>query len=488
MNVGRTSLLLVPLALAARGVAFFVPVVFAAWYGVSNVMDAFFYALNIPTFFLVLGASAVATVIVPPLAALAERDPAGRSLFVGAALTWSVLVTVALGVAIGLVLPLFLPYTDFDAPTRDLTWGFYWRLLPVVSLNAATAVLKSACDVSGRFRLAAASPVLRTVVLIGTAGLMRDQGPASLPLAIALGLLAECVWLGGVLLAEGIVPWPTLRVPPALAATARMLIPVLTGETLLALNVVIDKQFAAGLPSGAVSILEYADRARLIPQTLLETTLLVVAYSAWARARARGDEAGRHRAVATTFWWIGMLAPPMLGGMTVGREALVRLLFEHGAFDPTYTALCADVLGAFLVGLLAALVAVVAFKAHVVAGRYRLVGALGILSFALNTTLNAVFIGPFGLVGLAWSTTLTTAIVALAAFAPLWPELRHRLAPETGRQLLGAVGASALLTATLTATIRPARVDDPALWLCAVPYLMVLAWSGRKVALQGASR
>lgn len=482
MSVGRSSLLLAPLAILARGVAFFVPVVLAAWFGVSSEMDAFFYSLNIPTFFLVLGAGAIATVVVPTLAEVAEREPADRGRFVGAAALYSATGSVIVGIAIGVALPHVMGLTSFDPTTTAQAVGFYWALLPSLTLNAVNAVVKAAGEVHGRFRTAGLSPIIRTVLLLGAARLFRDVGPACLPWALALGLAGETVWLTVVLRRAGVRIVPSFTVPPSLLRTGRAFLPVLVGETLVALNVVVDKQFAASLPAGSVSMLEYADRARLIPQTLLESSLMVVAFNAWARARARDDDRGRHEAVARAIWWVFMLAPPALGGMIVGRLALVRALFEHGAFSPESSAPTAAALGAFLPGVFASLLGALVVKAHVVAARYRLVLALGILSFGMNATSDAIFVGPFGLVGLAWSTTVTNLAVVAVAGRALLPEVRGRLAPGPLREALVVVAGSAALTLLATQLLpAPESVTTPTLWLLAIPYVALLAWAGWRV-------
>lgn len=485
MNVARTSLLLAPLAIVARGIAFFVPVVLAGWFGVSPDMDAFFYALNIPTFFLVLGAGAIATVLVPTLATLGARAPEERGRFVGAVSLWAAGSSVGIGILIGLALPTAMRLTTFDAATRDAAVGFYWALLPALGLNATNSVLKAACEVQGRFAQAGTSPVVRTAGLIGVAWAFLARGPAVLPWALAAGLLVEGLWLAAILVRAGVIPRPRLAVPPALLELGRGLLPVLVGETLVALNVVVDKQFAATLPVGSVSVLEYADRARLIPQTLLESSLMVVAFNAWARARARGDEAGRHEAVARALWWVGLLAPPVLGGMVVGREALIRLLFEHGAFDPAYTGPTASALGAFLPGVFFSLLGALVVKAHVVAGRYGLVMRLGVLSFVLNAGMDALLAAPAGTVGLAWATSVTNLVVVGWAFTALLPEIRGTLPRAELRWMAGLLATTVCLTAAATLLLpTPESVADGRLWALAVPYLMLLG-VGAAVARRG---
>lgn len=483
MSVGRTSLLLAPLALLGRAAAFFLPVVLAAWFGVSAQMDAFYYALNVPTFLLVLLATAVGTVLVPGFAAVLQRAPEQQSAWLSAAATWAVGLSLALGGLTALALPLVLGLTQFDGSTQALAVRIFCQLLPFLGVNVLCAVVKAGCDVHGRFREGAAAPLWRAVGIVGSAYLLRGYGPGVLPIPLTVGHTVEVLWLVWVLRRAGVRLWPTLTAPRELWDAGRALGLVLVGETLFAANTVVDKQFAAALPAGSVSILEYADRARLIPMTLLESSLLVVAFATWARARAAGDERGFHRAVSTAIWWVVLLAPPVLGGMVVGREAMVAALFEHGVFTPADTPPTAAALGAFLPGVLATLCASLCIKAHVVAGRPRAVLALGVLSFVINITLNALFMGPFGLVGLAWSTTGAGLTVAAAAWMMFPAEARAALPARRWGVAAGLLaGTAALTVAAVTTAPAPASVLEPRLWAWAVPFVVLLAagaWTAR---------
>ncbi len=481
MSIGRTSLLLAPLAVVARAVAFFVPVFIARWYGVQSATDAFYWALSVPTFLLILGSTTMGTVLVPVLARLRVEAPDRVAPFVGATATLAAALFVALGVLFSTAAPWVLP-DAFDPPTRALAARFAWALVPFLASVAVAAVLKAACEVHGRFSGPAGAPVVRALTTIFVVGTFRDLGPMVLPAGVLCGSLAESILLALVLTREGLRLRPHLALPPELADAARAFGPVLGGETMVALNLVVDKQFAATGPEGSVSLLEYADRARMIPQTLLESTLLVVAFNAWSAARARGEDEGRHRGVATALWWVCLLAPPVLGGMAVGREALVRLLYEHGAFTPEHTAITADALGAYVPGVLFSLLGALIVKAHIVAGRYRLVFALGVLSFALNAALNAALQPIFGLAGLAMATSITTAVVTLTSFGRLLPDLRGAFPPARAWTAVGLALASGALA--LAATFRgfaPGNITDPWLWVASVPFLGLLGAGALRV-------
>lgn len=484
MSVGRTSLLLAPLALLGRAAAFFLPIVLAAWFGVSPSMDALYYALNVPTFLLVLLAAAVGTVIVPGFASLVQRAPEEQSAWLSAAATLAVSIAMCLGVLTALLLPTVLTLTQFDESTRTLSVHVFWQLLPFLGVNVLCAVVKAGCDVHGRFREGAAAPLFRAVGIIASAWALRDYGPSVLPIPLTIGHTAEVLWLIWVLRKAGVRLWPTLNVPKDLWGAAQALGLVLIGETLFAANTVVDKQFAAALPAGSVSILEYADRARLIPMTLIESSLLVVAFATWARARAKGDHAGFHRAVSTAIWWVFLLAPPVLGGMVVGREAMVSMLFERGVFSVADTPPTAAALGAFLPGVLATLCATLCIKAHVVAGSPRTVLCLGLLSFMINVVFNSLLMTPLGLVGLAWSTTGASTVVGITAWMLFTPQARAALPIKQWAPAWALAGVSGALTGlAVWNDSTPKSVLDPKLWIWAIPFVVLLgcgAWFARR--------
>jgi hypothetical protein len=117
-------------------------------------------------------------------------------------------------------------------------------------------------------------------------------------------------------------------------------------------------------------------------------------------------------------------------------------------------------------------------KAHVVAGRYGLVCLLGLLSFALNSVLNAALLRSFGVPGLAASTTATNVVVVGIATWKLWPDIRGTLpTPAVRVVLLGA----ALSGALATALPAPPSLASPALWWAALPFLALLGLFARRV-------
>ena len=478
MSIARRSLTLLPLALVSRGVAFTVPVLLAQWYGVSADMDAFYYALGIPTFLLVVGATTVGSVLVPSLARLPQdRESNGAGALLGGAVLWASVGAAVFGFSLTFVLPSALALTsDFSAETIEKTRQFCIGLLPFIVCVAAGSALRAGIEIQARFTWSALSPMIRTGALLSAALLLRDRGPAGLPLALFIGTVTELLWLYAGLWTTALRPRFVLW-PATLGPALRRFAPVLVGETLVALNVVVDKVYAALLPEGSVSLLEYADRARVIPMTLFEASLLIVAFNTWARVPA----AERGHEIRRALRWVLLIAPPVLCGLWVGRLVAIQVVFERGAFGPESTVAVAAAFGMFLPGVLAAMLAGLAVKAHLLADRARLVLVLGVASFAINASLNAVML-QFGITGLALSTSLTSWIIAALSLARLWREL------PSGRSWsvpLGILATSVVLAFALSISgIEPTSVADPRLWAAAVPFVILLGLGLREAQIK----
>mgnify|MGYP003881588271 FL=1 len=474
-TVGRTSVLLVPLALVSRGLAFAVPLVVAMWFGVGHITDAWYWALAFPTFALVLASTALGTAATPPIASTRAERPEQLPRVVGGLVSWTAIGSGLAGLAICLTAPPALPWlTDFAPDTRDLTAQFLWELLPFMVLTSAGAVLRVTCEVHGRFFTVAFTPFIRASVVIGTTAALKPViGPHALPWGLVAGELVQVGFWSLVLHRAGVRLRLRPHLDPTVVAVGRDLAPILGGEVLVALNLIVDKAFAAHLPPGSVATLEYADRARVIPQTLLESTLLMVAYASWANLRASGRVTEARHAIDQALRWTLTLAAPCIAGMFIGRVALTRLLYERGAFLVEDTIHTASVLGWYLPGVLPTLLGILAVRAHVLERNLTLVFWLGALSVAGNALLNSLWMGPLGLGGLALATTLNMTLIPGLY---LW-KLRGTVpySPSRWAAPLGLTATSiAIAVAAELTTGPPETVTDITLWAWSLPCFILL--------------
>ncbi|MEU2059432.1 lipid II flippase MurJ [Streptomyces sp. NPDC013455] len=159
----------------------------------------------------------------------------------------------------------------------------------------------------------------------------------------------------------------------AVAEAARpMDVPLLASVLLFALcrqsQVLIERFLASGLPSGAISHLNYAQKVAQIPMTL-SMMLCTVTFPVVARALADGDtERARDRverdlALAAALVLLGTAA------VVACAPQLIGLLFQRGAFTAEDTAATAAVMRVYAFGLLGQTLTGVLVRSYFSAGR-----------------------------------------------------------------------------------------------------------------------
>jgi putative peptidoglycan lipid II flippase len=457
MQIGRTALLLVPLAVLARGSAFGVTIALALWFGVDRATDAYFYAVAFPVLALALFSNAIGIALTPALAEALTHRPEEAADLTGAACVGGALLGGILGLITCLVLPSLLPaLTAFDSETLALAERFLWELWPYMAMTPVTTALRVGCEVKGAFRQATLSPAVRAVAtILGTWLLLEPVGPDAMPLGLLVGEVAQLGWHWLVLAREGVVVRPRLAWTPGLAQVARDSVPILGAELMVASNMVVDKLFAGAMPAGAVAVLEYADRARIIPQVLLASTLMPVAYASWSHMAARG-EAGFGEAVDQSLRWVGALAAPVLAGMFIARVPLVQWMFERGAFTAQDTWDTAQVLRWYLPGVWPMLLGLLALRAHVLRRRIWLLFGLALISVVHNAAWNLALIPTMGLEGIALATSLNLTVVPALFLWALRRDLADAATWSGWWPVLAAAAGSAVVAGSLEALWGPA--------------------------------
>ncbi len=450
MQVGRTALSLVPLALLSRGSAFGVTIALALWFGVDRATDAYFYAVAFPVFALALFSNAIGIALTPALAEALAKNPDAAARVTGAACTAGLLLGAGMGLAVCLGLPPLLPtLTRFDPWTLQVTERFLWELWPYMALTPVTTALRVGCEVRGAFRMATLSPAVRAVAtILGTWWLLEPLGPDAMPLGLVCGEVAQLIWNWAVLARQGLWVLPCLAWGNHLGRVVQDAVPILGAEIMVASNLVVDKLFAGAMAPGTVAILEYADRARVIPRVLLASTLMPVAYAAWSHMRARG-EGDFGEAVDQSLRWVGALAAPVLAGMFIARVPLVHWMFERGAFTAQDTWDTAQVLRWYLPGVWPMMLGLLALRAHVLQRRVWLLFGLGLWSAVHNACWNLALIPSMGLEGIALATTLNMILVPGLFLWQLRKDLAGAATWRNWRPVLGLVLASAAVAATL---------------------------------------
>jgi putative peptidoglycan lipid II flippase len=211
-------------------------------------------------------------------------------------------------------------------------------------------------------------------------------------------------------------------------------------------QVLIERFLASGLPSGAISHLNYAQKVAQIPMTL-SLMLCTVTFPVVARALADGDTERARDRVERDVALAACLV--LLGATTVVACApqIIHLLFQRGAFTAADTAATAGVMRVYALGLLGQTVVGALARSYFSAGRasWYPFGAMAV-GVVTTAVAGARAVGPWGVTGIAAANAAGITVTAALLLAGMGP----RSVPVRVRRVLGDLGRPLLAAAVAT--------------------------------------
>lgn len=368
----------------------------------------------------------------------------------------------------------------FDIPGKaELTISLTRIMIPFLLLIALAAQAMGMLNTFNVFGLPAlASAFFNIGSVVGGLWLGFSVGPliGLTPIAgMACGTL-----VGGFL--QFAVQWPSLwrrgvRYRPDFSFSdagvrqiVRLMGPAIIGTAAVQVNVFVNTNFASAIidPStgavlnGPVSWLSYAFRFMQFPIGVFGVAIATATLPPLSRSTVNSDFGEFRQTLSHSLALVFLLCIPSAVGLAVLGQPIVALVFEHGKFTSFDTAQTANALAAYAIGLAGYAAVKVLSPAFYALNDARTPMFISLGSIAVNYIMNTLLVGPFGHVGLAFSTST----VALVNFLLLAFLMRRRIRRLDGRKLGDTVlricaasvpmGATAWLTSEF-ATLLPLR-------------------------------
>ena len=376
-------------------------------------LDAFTQAFKIPDFlFQLVAAGALASALVPVLAALfatGEERRAWRvvstvtTLVLGALL---VLVAVAEAAAPFLVANIVAP--GFTGAKLQLTIDLTRVTLLGPLFMAGGAIASAVLNARGRFAAAAVAPLVYNLGIIGGAvflvPLMGVEGLAVGVVVGAIGLLA--IQLPG-LASVGARVAPSLDVRDEATGRALVLmVPRAIGLGAAQVALLVITSLATSLPDGSVYAFTAAFSLLQIPIGVIGVPLGTVLLPSLSRVAASGEVEAFRRLLVRG---LGMLAYVMLAISALGIPLagdVTRVTYGLSGLHADAMGWIAASLAVFMVGLTAhSMIAILARAFYAMQDTTTpLVAAVA--AVAVNVAVGVLLVGPFGLAGLAASIAI----------------------------------------------------------------------------------
>ncbi|MGB7949421.1 MAG: murein biosynthesis integral membrane protein MurJ [Candidatus Binatia bacterium] len=414
--------------------------VFAIFFGAGLQYDAFLAAFRIPNLLRDLFAegalsAAFVTTFTQVLATKGHEEAIRLSNRVATLIILVITAISAIGWWYAPTIVQILAPGFYDVPGKaELTIMLTRILIPFLLFVALAAQAMGILNALGRFGIPAfASAFFNIGSIVGGLLLGFVLGPA-IGLSAIEGM-AYGTLLGGFL--QFAVQWPSLaRVgfryrpmvsvsDPGVRQIFRLMGPAILGTAAVQVNVLVNTNFASAIidpatgaiANGPVSWLSYAFRFMQFPIGVFGVAIATAALPPLSRSSGQADLIEFRRTLVHSLTLVFLLCVPSAIGLAVLGRPIVSLIFEHGRFTAFDTVQTGDALAAYAIGLAGYAAVKVLSPAFYALDDARTPMLISLGSIVVNYVLNSLLVGPFGHIGLAFSTSAVALINCLLLVA-----------------------------------------------------------------------
>ena len=432
--------------------------VFAALFGAGLQYDAFLTAFRIPNLLRDLFAEgALSAAFVTTFTQVQQTKGSEEAFRLSNRVATALMLVLSAICVVGWIFARSIVYWlapgFYDVPGKaELTIHLTRIMIPFLLLIALAAKAMGILNARNKFAIPAIAPVFFNLgSVIGGLFLGFTVGP-SLGLSPIEGM-AFGTLVGGFL--QFAVQWPSLRragfryrpmldfYDPGVRQIMRLMGPAIIGTAAVQINVFVNTNFASEIVdpatgavlNGPVSWLSYAFRFMQFPIGVFGVAIATAALPPLSRSTSNPDYVEFRQTLAHSLALVFLLCIPSAVGLVVLGRPIVALVFEHGKFTSFDTVQTANALAAYSVGLAGYAAVKVLSPAFYALNDARTPMLISVGSIVVNFVMNSLLVGPFGHVGLAFSTST----VALVNFLLLAVFMRRRLGRLGGRRLAATV-------------------------------------------------
>lgn len=393
----------------------------AAILGAGPVADAFFIALKLPNLFRRITAEGAFSVSFVPLysKALEEEGEEAADRFAGNAF----MVMLSILSVFTILAVIFMPYVLYviapgfaDDPVRYSYSVEFSRIsFPYLLLMSLTALIGGVLNAHHRFAPFAFVPTLFNLSLI--AALLLSSYFPTPGHAMSWGLLVSgflqlaflwfCMKRAGFTIILG-----RPKLDEKVRKVFRLMGPGLVGAGVVQINLFFDIMIASFLGEGAISYLYYADRLNQLPLGVVGIAVGTALLPMLSRAMAKAEREGHDNGEACDLFnraleYCLLLALPAAAALAVIPLTLITVLFERGAFTAADSAVTANILACYSIGLPAYIATKVFSTAHWARHDTKTPVKISIIGMSLNILIALCLAPIIGVVGIAFATGIT---------------------------------------------------------------------------------
>ena len=468
LTTAQTAAFMAILTAGTKLLGFVREMVLAAFYGAGEITDAYNMAQNIPNILLGGMVSAVAISYMPILSRKVNDLGKDEGDLYTSRLLNGLILLICGAIALGALLArplvsIFAP--GYEAGQADLTaWYLRFAFFSVL-FTAFIYIFEAYLQYKGTFFPQIVLGYVQSAAVIAFVVISSKTDYHLLILGAVAGFALRGLGCWVIAGREGYRYTPDFHMGGAVKEAILLALPIFIGGSVAQINTFVDRMLASGLQTGSVSALTYSNEIINAIVMLTVTILVTIIYPRLNQAFAQGDRESIGTMTERGINVLALLAVPLSFGAMVYARPVIRLVFEHGAFDAEDTAMTSAAFFCYAIGL--TFLAVNQLITKVFYSLHDTVTAVfcSVTAVVCNIVLNLILVRSMAHAGLALATSIAQAVNALLlyyTFKRKYPDIR--LLRSKGKLLkIALFSAAAVAISYLCYWLLNDKINSPQL-------------------------
>ena len=393
--------------------------VFAVEFGASGQMDAFWTAFRLPdTIYNIVAGGLLGSSLIPVFAgylAKERRDEAAR--VASSVMNMMLILLGALALLLEILAPRIVPLlvAHYSPEKQRLVIDLSRVLLIQPIFLGVSGVMMACLNAYNHFLMPTLAPIIYNLSIIAAAVVLGPRmGVQGLALGVVVGAALQIA-----------VQWPAMHFyrfrysleldarHPGVREVWRLMLPRVFASASLYINVLVSAALASGLVSGAYTGYSYALQLMTLPLGIFAIAISIVAFPTLSSQVAQAELGPMSRTLNQALRFILFLTIPSSVGLILLRDPIIRTLFQYGAFDARSTALTAQPLIFFALGLFGHATVEIVLRAFYALHETLRPVLINLVTLSANLALSFALIGPLQQGGLALAISISVGLEAV---------------------------------------------------------------------------
>ncbi|MFA5859802.1 MAG: lipid II flippase MurJ, partial [Elusimicrobiota bacterium] len=344
-RIAKAYVILITTSVIGHILSLFKEVMVAKYFGISNLMDAFYAALALPNLITGVIASAFGLVFLPIFVKYKTVNKEEGNRIAAIAVNYISLLLALTSVLLFIFAKQCVHYIfpGLDGNTAVITVKILKILSVTVFFTGIIGISTWILNAYEHFFAPSFSQIFITISILAFLFLFVDKlGVYVFAWGTVAGLAVQLVFILPFMKKEGYRHyWDFNLNHPAIEQAVKLSFFLVILNFISGLTPLINRIMASWLPTGSIAALAYADKLVQVPLIIFSGSIATAIYPFFAKQLAENKIDDMRDTLATSIKMTGFIFIPMAIILMILAKPIIQVLFQRGVFDEQATSITA---------------------------------------------------------------------------------------------------------------------------------------------------